>query len=321
MKNKNILNLSLLMLLTLGQNAQAASVDVVARVQGEEISEAKLVKSIDYYLQKRGKTVAAIQDPDLLKKIRTEVLDILIGQQLLWNAAQKDSIFAEDEEIKKAFDQYQSKFEDTVQFNEKLTESGFNEDSFRENLKQQLSAKKWLQEKILDAITVSESEIHNFYLQNLSKFTEKEQVRTRHILTKVSPEASEKEMNEAMNRMIEIKKELDSGADFEKLATQKSQDSSAKGGGDLGYFERGRLVKSYEDVAFNLSPGEISNVFQSSFGLHIVKLEDKKPEIIHSEHEMKDKIAAHILKNKAGTAVEQTISSLKQGAFIEVNQL
>lgn len=324
MKRKNIFNFSLLLLLSFGQNAQAASVDsagVAATVQGNQISETKLKKSIDYYLEKKGSAAAAIQDPNLYKKIRKEVLDVLISQQLLWTAAQKDSILTNDEEVERAFDKYQAQFENTEQFDTKLTESGFNEDSFRENLKQQLSAKKWLQEKVIDTITVSESEIHDFYQKDSSKFIEPEKARTRHILTKISPEASEEEMNAAMNRMIEIKQELDSGADFIALAIQKSQDPSAENGGDLGYFERGRLVKSYDDIAFNLAPGEVSEIFPSSFGLHIVKLVDKKPEIIHSENDMKDRIAAHILKNKAGVAVEKTITRLKQAANIEINML
>ncbi|MBL6998485.1 MAG: peptidylprolyl isomerase [Gammaproteobacteria bacterium] len=321
MKLKNILNLALLLPLCLGQTAQAASVGVAATVQGNEISETKLLKSIGFYLKQRGATVDSINDPKIYEKIRSEVLDQLIGQQLLWNAAQKDNILAKDEDVKSAFDQYQAKFDSPLIFSEKLAESGFDEDSFRDNLKQQLSAKKWLQEKVLDAITVSESEIHDFYLQNLSKFTEKEKVRPRHILTKISPEANEMDMNIAMSRMRAIKQELDSGADFIELAKLKSQDTSAVVGGDLGYVERGSLVESFEEVAFSLAPGETSKIFQSSFGLHIVKLVDKKPQITHSEADMKDQIAAHILKNKAAEAVEKTISSLKQGATIEVNLL
>jgi len=319
MKYKNIFSLSLLLLLCLGQNVQAASAAVAATVQGHQISETKLIKSIDYYLQQKGSTVASINNPDLLKKIRAQVLDFLIDQQLLWNAAQKDNILAADEDVKSAFDQYRAKFDTSEEFSEKLTASGFNEDSFREDLKQQLSAKKWLQEKVLDEITVSESEIHDFYLNNPSQFTQKERVRPRHILTKISPDASEMDMNIAMGRMRGIKKELDEGADFIELAKKKSEDTSAMAGGDLGYVERGSLVKSFEDIAFNLAPGETSKIFQTSFGLHIVKLVDKKPAVTYSEADMKDQIATHLLKNKAAEAVEKTISGLKQEATIEVN--
>ena len=321
MKYKNIVKFSLLLLLCLGQNTQAASEGIAATVQGQQISESKLLKSIDYYLQQKGSTVASLNDPDLYKKIRSEVLGFLIDQQLLWSTAQTDNILASDEEVNSSFDQYRAQFDSPQQFTEKLAASGFNQDSFRDDLKQRLSAKKWLQEKVLDDITVSEAEIHDFYLNNPSLFTQKERIRPRHILTKISPEAGEMDMNIAMNRMRGIKKELDEGADFIELAKKKSEDTSAMAGGDLGYVERGSLVKSFEDVAFNLAPGETSKIFQSSFGLHIVKLVDKKPAITHSEAVMKDQIATHLLKNKAAEAVEKTIISLKQQASIEINSL
>ena len=314
MKRKHVINLFLILLLSFGQNALAGTDGVVATVQGKEISETKLQKSIEYYLQKQGSSVAAVRDPKLYKKIRDKVLDDLIGQQLLWSAAQKDNVIAPDEEVKSAFDKYLANFENPEKFKEKLTEIGFNEDSFREDIKQQMSARKWLQDKVIKDVSVTKAEIHDFYQKNISKFTEPEKVRTRHIVTKISPEASEEEMGKAMKRMQAIKQALDSGVDFEILATQKSEDTSAANGGDLGYFERGGLVKSYEDIAFNLAPGEISKIFQSSFGLHIVKLIDKKPEVIHPESDMEDQIASKILKEKADIAVEETIFSLRQAA-------
>ena len=321
MKLKNIVTYSFIMMITFGQSALAGSVGVAATVQGKDISEAKLQNSIDYYMQKQGGDIAELRDQNRYKEIRGKVLDVLIGQQLLWDAAQKDSVIALDDEVKTAFEKYQAQFENPEKFTLKLTESGFNEASFQDNLKQQMSAKKWLQEKVISTITVTETEIHEFYQKNESQFKHPEQVRTRHIVTKVSPEASEVEMQKAMTRMMVIKKELDSGADFETLAKQKSEDSSASIGGDLGYFERGQLVETYEDVAFNLASGETSKIFQSSFGLHIVKLIDKKPAVNQLESDVKNRIAAYILKNKADLAVEEKIISLKQAANIEINML
>ena len=217
MKLKNIVTYSFIMMITFGQSALAGSVGVAATVQGKDISEAKLQNSIDYYMQKQGGDIAELRDQNRYKEIRGKVLDVLIGQQLLWDAAQKDSVIALDDEVKTAFEKYQAQFENPEKFTLKLTKSGFNEASFQDNLKQQMSAKKWLQEKVIITITVTETEIHEFYQKNESRFKHPEQVRTRHIVTKVSPEASEVEMQKAMTRMMVIKKELDSGADFETL--------------------------------------------------------------------------------------------------------
>ena len=88
----------------------------------------------------------------------------------------------------------------------------------------------------------------------------------------------------------------------------------------MAIFERGGLVATYEDVAFDLAPGEVSDVFQSSFGLHIVKMIDKKPAVDQSESDVKERIAAYILKDKADLAVEEKIISLKQAATIEITR-
>ena len=141
MKPRIILKYCLYLLLTFGQNSIADSTVVAATVQGAPISESKLQTSINFYIKQQGGSEESIKDPVLYKQVREQVLDVLIGQQLLWSAAQKDSIIVEDEAVTKAFDAYQQKFEDQETFEGKLSESGFNKDSFRENLKQQKKQK------------------------------------------------------------------------------------------------------------------------------------------------------------------------------------
>lgn len=320
MKFKTIVSCLLVTMMPFGQTTLAASSGVAATVQGADISEAKLQTSINYYMQTQAGSEAELNDPVRYKEIRESVLDVLIGEQLLWDAAQKDSVIAPDNEVKIAFEEYQAQFDTAEQFTSRLAESGFNEESFQENLKQQISARRWLQLKVISSVTVTDAEIHEFYLQNESRFKHPEQVRTRHILIKVDPKATKPDMRQAMAKMTAIKQELDSGADFEALAKQKSEDSSAVKGGDLGYIERGDLVATYEDVAFDLAPGETSDIFQSSFGLHIVKTIDKKPAVNLSESDVKERIAAYILEDKADLAVEQKIIGLKQAASIEITR-
>jgi len=147
MKLRNIASCLLVITMTFGQNTFAASLGVAATVQGKDISEAKLQASINYYRQTQGGNEAELSDPVRYKEIRENVLDVLIGQQLLWDAAQKDSVIAPDSEVKIAFDEYRAQFQTSEQFTSRLTKSGFNEESFQENLKQQISAKKMVATK------------------------------------------------------------------------------------------------------------------------------------------------------------------------------
>lgn len=110
------------------------------------------------------------------------------------------------------------------------------------------------------------------YKANPQRFDQPEQIRARHILIRVGPP-------EARQIAQGILDQLKGGASFEELAKAKSQDpGSAKQGGDLGYFAKGRMVPSFEQAAFALQkPGELSPLIESPFGFHIIKLEDRKP--------------------------------------------
>jgi peptidyl-prolyl cis-trans isomerase C len=121
------------------------------------------------------------------------------------------------------------------------------------------------------------------YRANSKKYEQPEQVRASHILIRTA-EPDAKVKAEA------ILKELRNGADFSKLAKDKSQDpGSAAKGGDLGFFGRGRMIKPFEDTAFGMAKaGDISEVIESPFGFHIIRLDEKKPAGLQPFAEVKD---------------------------------
>lgn len=121
------------------------------------------------------------------------------------------------------------------------------------------------------------------YKANPSAYDMPEQVRVKHILLR-------SQENNVKVKMDEIYASLKAGANFEELAKTRSQDpGSAVKGGDLGLFAKGRMVKAFEDAAFALNkPGELSGIIETQFGLHILKLEERKPAGIRTFDEVKD---------------------------------
>lgn len=121
------------------------------------------------------------------------------------------------------------------------------------------------------------------YKSNTKRFEMPEQVKIRHILVLAS------ELN-ARATAEQLLKELKSGADFQQLAKARSQDpGSAASGGDLGLVARGRMVKPFEDAAFKLTqPGTLSDVVETSFGFHIIRLDERRPAGLRSFDEVKD---------------------------------
>jgi peptidyl-prolyl cis-trans isomerase D len=151
------------------------------------------------------------------------------------------------------------------------------------------------------SVEILEDEILDSYERNKSSlYSHGEQRRASHILLRVPPDASADEEEAIHVSAGEIHVRIGAGEDFAELARQHSEDpGSAPAGGDLGHFERGRMVKEFEDVAFSLSPGEVSEVFKSAFGYHIVKITDERPAGTQPLEEVRDEIRRGLAVRKA----------------------
>jgi peptidyl-prolyl cis-trans isomerase D len=148
------------------------------------------------------------------------------------------------------------------------------------------------------------------------------QVRARHILIKVASDAALAVKEEARAKADALLTQLKAGADFAELARQHSQDKgSARRGGDLGYNPRGRMVAPFDEAQFSLQPGEISDLVESKFGFHIIKVEGIREGDV-PEEEAKREIAERLLresngKKRAKEAADAMLARLKQGASID----
>lgn len=169
------------------------------------------------------------------------------------------------------------------------------------------------------------SEIENYYTMNKDRFTQQEEVKARHILVKFDNKAKDKE-KKALDKINKIAKELE-GSEFAALAKKYSDDPGSKAkGGDLGFFGRGRMVKEFEEKAFSLVKGKVSEPVKTSYGYHLIKVEDKKEKTVRTLDEVKAEIAKTLLRNKGvDAAVKSLENDLKSGksisSFLKANNL
>ena len=148
---------------------------------------------------------------------------------------------------------------------------------------------------------VSEDEAKKLYEEKVAGVKPEPEIHARHIL--VGTEAEAKEIAERLKK----------GEDFATLAKEKSKDTNADGG-DLGYFGKGQMLKPFEDAAFALEVGQISDPVQTQFGWHIIKVEEKRDRPTPKFEDVKDPIMAQLMQQKAQTAMRD----LHDGAKIEV---
>jgi peptidyl-prolyl cis-trans isomerase C len=110
---------------------------------------------------------------------------------------------------------------------------------------------------------------------------------------------------------------LKDGGDFAALAKEYSEGPSNTRGGDLGFFRRGQMVKPFEDAAFAMEPNQVSDIIETRFGYHLIKVYEKKPESVLAYAEVKDKLTQHLKQQKIDKEAVQYINQLKKDAKIE----
>ena len=152
----------------------------------------------------------------------------------------------------------------------------------------------------LSEIKIPAKEIRQYYETNKDEFFEPQKVCAKHILFRVSQNASKEEVEKIKHKAETVLIKIKKGKDFEKLAQRYSEDkATAKKGGDLGCFSQGKMIKPFEKVAFSLKKNEVSDLVRTPFGFHIIKVYKIKKEGIKPFNLVKNKIINKLKQEKA----------------------
>ncbi len=176
-----------------------------------------------------------------------------------------------------------------------------------EQARKKIIIAKLVETEIDKKIDLSNDEAEKFYESHKEEFMTPMLLRASHILVNGEQEANA------------IKAQLNAGADFEELARTKSLDSTAIRGGDLGFFQKGQLIPEFEEVAFGMKKGEISPVFKTQFGYHIIKLTDRAEPSQRDLRSVKGSLEKQIVNDKRSKAYREFVTKLKGNAKIEIN--
>lgn len=158
----------------------------------------------------------------------------------------------------------------------------------------------FFEKKVRDAVTVEAAK--TLYDDRVKSIPVQQEVRARHILVKTEDEAKK------------LAKDIEGGADFAEMAKKHSQDDGGEGGGDLGYFTAGQMVKQFEEAAFATEKGKVSAPVQTKYGWHLIKVEDKRDRKPPSFDEVKDQIMASLVQAK----LQSTVREMRGAAKIEI---
>lgn len=173
-----------------------------------------------------------------------------------------------------------------------------------ENVKKEMLTQYAISKELSEAV-VTEEEAKKFYSDNMTMFIEDTSIRASHILVSDIDTAEE------------VAKKLKNGADFGEVAAEYSSCPSKANGGDLGFFTKGRMVPEFEEAAFSLEVGQVSEPVKTQFGYHIIKVEEKKAPQMKTFEEAKDVIVSNLTNYKQNSIYNNLVNGLKEQYGVE----
>ena len=232
-----------------------------------------------------------------------QVLQQMVQRALVFQYAKQHNINVTDDEVNKQLATIEQRFP-AGQFETILKNQGMTLDDAKNVVREQVIVKKAVDQNV----TVTDAQIKDYFAKNHAQFDQPKQVRARHILVKTKGEADS------------IEAQLKRGADFATLAKKYSMDPGSKDkGGELGFFGPGAMVKSFEDVAFSMKPGQISQPVQTPFGWHIIQVEEVRPASTATLASAHDKVRDQLLAVQEQQLVPQFMQTLQAGAKINIS--
>ena len=293
------------------------TVKKAADVNGVSITMMNLNNEYRQVLKQKGITEEDIP-ADQVTTFKKELLDSLINQELLFQECQKSNISIAEESVNDSLSKVKENFESEEQYQSALKDANIKESELSSRIRETLAINELVDEKISRNVVVTDEEAQVYYDEHPDSFQRTEKVRASHILVKVDENAGEAKKVAAREKIENIRRRVMAGEDFAQLAKENSDCPSSSEGGELGYFERGKMVQEFEDAAFALEPGEVSDVVQTQFGYHLIKVTDKVEGGTIAYETVKSDLEEFLRQKKIQAAVSSYIETLRNDATIQI---
>jgi len=285
---------------------------VALYVNGEKLDEQEILDEIER-LRSQYERVFADQTSDeqqtqLYEWSRENVIERVLMRQ----AAFRDEEILSPEIVETAYRELMDRHGGERQFYERAGLSKDQQLEVKKDIDRQIRMERLLERITSNAPEPSPQDVRAFYEENIERFTAPEMVRAAHIVKHCQPCQEADELRAELEQVLE---RLRAGEDFEKLAAEHSDCPDQ--GGDLGFFPRGHMVDEFDDVVFAMDIDEISDVFRTQFGYHIVKMAGRKPASPYPLEQVRETIVQELGELLQQKALEDFVDKEKAKATLE----
>lgn len=278
---------------------------IVAKVGTQEIKKSDFDKVFGPvkagYEQKYGIEIwETVQDgKKIIDLVKEKTLDTMIDDMLQLKKAGDMGLVVTDDEVNAEIEKFEKYFDSKEKFQEFLTTQKMDLEYFKNQIKIEMIKGK-LREKLTEGVSVTDTELAEYYMNHQGEFFS---VKASHILLTTEEEAKK------------VLERVKAGEDFSKLAKELSIDPSAKtNSGNLDYFKQGDMLPEFEQAAFALKPGQISDIVKTSYGFHIIKVEDRKTDRLE---DVAEELQIKLINSKKDSEYSKVIEEIKKNTEIK----
>lgn len=303
-------------------DAEAAAVDpvpevlpdVVARVNGYEVNGTELEQAIASVEARAGSPVP----PDQRDRIYRDILEQIIGYRLLVQEGESRDLGVSDADVQARVDQIRAQFPTPDDFERMLADRTLTLDELRADARRDAIVERLLESEMASRVAVDDAAVDAFYRDNPDQFEQGESVRASHILVS-APADDEATRAAAREKAADLLAQIRAGADFATLAREHSNDpGSAANGGDLGFFPQGQMVGPFNDAAFSLEPGAVSDLVETEYGFHIIKVAEKQPGRAIALEDVRPQVEQFLQQRERQAETDAFIDELRTRGAVEV---
>ena len=306
---------------------------ILATVNGDKITQAEVNKVVQAQMQQMmqyGQKIPQDQLAQMAAGMTKQAVDMLVDMKILDQAIAKSGLDISKADLKKYITKQITEmlagspmsFEDYEKMLKERSGMSFDEmlekETARPEAKKTVLQSLYVEKKDPKALLVTDKEVSDFYTKNKTRFSTPEQVQASHILIKLEKDATPEQKAAAKKKLLDLKAQIDKGADFAKLAKANSACPSSAQGGDLGLFGKGQMVPAFETTTFAMKVGEVSGIVETQFGYHLIKKTGDKPAKVTSLKEVSGGIRAQLKMQKSFKAQQAIIEVLKKTADVKI---
>ncbi len=294
---------------------RADVVDKIAVVVNDEVVTLSEIDAAAAPLSEKYKTIYSGEELDKkLSFARHDAVEQLIDQKVLLGAAKRENVEVSEKEIDARVEDVAKNFSSRSDFEKAIQGQGMTMTKLRARYKDQIMVRRLIEKKVISRISVSPVEVDNYYKEHSDRFAAPEEISLRNILIRMKDDPSDTQKRAELAQ--DILKRLKSGEDFAALAKEYSEGPGAEEGGSMGFVRRGDLMKQIEDAVFNLEPGGVSEIIQTSLGYHMFKVEERVKARTPELAEVKRKVEDTIFREKIDKGAKEFVKDLRKHAYI-----